>query len=48
MSDTEAVWSKSMGLDKDLKAKGLGVRTERYGMVVEDLVVKYIGVSICF
>lgn len=45
MSDIEAKWSKSMGLDKDLSARGFGVRTERYGMVLDNLVVKYVGVS---
>ena len=48
MSDVEANWSKSMGLDKDLSGVGFGVRTERYAMVLEDNIVKYVGVNICF
>ena len=46
----DAKWSKSMGLDKDLTTVGLGlgVRTERYALVLKDLVVAYVGVSICF
>jgi len=47
MSDVEAKWSKSMGLDKDLSAAGLGdgLRTERYALVLDDLVVKYCGIE---
>lgn len=37
-----------MGLDKDLSAVGFGVRTERYALVLEDNVVKYVGVSTYF
>ena len=48
MSDVEAKWSKSIGLDKDLSHRGFGVRTERYALVLENNVVKYIGVSIMF
>jgi len=45
LSDVEAKWSKSMGLDKDLSAVGFGLRTERYALIIEDLVVKYVGVE---
>ena len=48
MSDVEAKWSKSMKLDKDLSAVGFGVRTERYALVLENNIVKYVGVSIYF
>jgi alkyl hydroperoxide reductase 1 len=48
MSDGDAKWSKSIGLDKDLSGIGFGIRTERYAMILENNVVKYIGVSICF
>jgi peroxiredoxin len=33
-----------MGLDVDLSANGLGVRTARYAIILEDLVVKYVEV----
>ena len=46
LSDGEAKWSKSIGLDKDLSAIGFGTRTDRYALVLDDLKVKYIGVSI--
>ena len=37
-----------MGLDKDLSAVGFGLRTERYALVLERNVVKYVGVSVHF
>lgn len=45
LSDTYAAWSKSLGLTVDLTAHGLGVRTARYAMVIDDLVVKYLEVE---
>ncbi|TFK36225.1 peroxiredoxin [Crucibulum laeve] len=45
LSDGDAKWSKSIGLEKDLTALGLGIRTGRYALVLDDLVVKYLGVE---
>jgi len=45
LSDTYAEWSKSLGLSIDLTDKGLGVRTARYAMIIDNLVVKYIEVE---
>lgn len=45
LSDTYAEWSKKLGLSVDLTAAGLGVRTARFALILDDLVVKYIGVS---
>ncbi|KAJ3530182.1 hypothetical protein NMY22_g8679 [Coprinellus aureogranulatus] len=45
LSDNGAQWSKKIGLDKDLTANGLGIRTTRYALILEDNVVKYIGVE---
>ncbi|EDR09865.1 peroxiredoxin [Laccaria bicolor S238N-H82] len=45
LTDTDAKWSASLGLDKDLSAAGLGHRTWRFAIVIDDLVVKYIGVE---
>jgi len=45
LSDTSADWSKSIGLSLDLTARGLGVRTNRYALIIDDLKVKYIGVE---
>lgn len=33
-----------MGLVQDLSAGELGIRTARYAMVIDDLIVKYLGV----
>ncbi|KAH0828750.1 peroxiredoxin [Lanmaoa asiatica] len=45
LSDVGAEWSKSIGLSIDLSARGLGIRTTRYAMIVEDMVVKQIKVE---
>lgn len=47
LSDASAAWSQSIGLDKDLSAIGFGTRTDRYALVLDDLKVKYVGVSTC-
>ncbi|KAJ7082250.1 Redoxin, partial [Mycena belliarum] len=41
LSDTYAKWSESLGLSVDLTERGLGLRTARYAMIIDDLVVKY-------
>jgi hypothetical protein len=46
LSDTDAAWSKELGLDADLTARGMGIRTARYALIIDDLTVKYVGVSI--
>jgi len=46
LSDTNAAWSDSLGLSMDLTDRGLGIRTARYGMIIDDLVVKYVEVRI--
>ena len=35
-----------MGLSMDLSERGLGIRTARYAMIINDLKVEYIGVSV--
>ncbi|KAJ7073890.1 1-Cys peroxiredoxin isozyme [Mycena amicta] len=42
LSDANAQWSASLNLSIDLTDKGLGVRTARYALIIDDLVVKYI------
>ena len=46
VSDLDGAWSKELGLTVDLSGAGigLGVRTTRYALVLDDLVVKYLGV----
>jgi len=43
LSDTDAAWSKELGLSVDLTARGLGVRTARYALIIDDLTVQYVG-----
>ena len=38
--DGSAVWTKALGLELDLTAKGMGVRMQRFSMLVDDGVVK--------
>ncbi|KAF5310253.1 hypothetical protein D9619_010295 [Psilocybe cf. subviscida] len=45
LSDSDAKWSKEIGHTLDLTTKGLGIRTGRYAIIIDDLVVKYIGVE---
>lgn len=40
LADGSAMFAKAMGLELDLTERGLGVRGQRYAMVVEDGVVK--------
>ncbi len=46
LSDGSAKWSASLGLSVDLSAIGFGVRTGRYALILDDLVVKYVEVYI--
>ncbi|KAL6298518.1 1-Cys peroxiredoxin isozyme [Sparassis latifolia] len=45
LSDADAAWSKSLGLTVDLSSRGLGVRTARYAIILDDLVIKYVEVE---
>jgi peroxiredoxin len=40
LADGSAVFAKAVGLDNDSSAFGMGVRSKRYAMLVEDGVVK--------
>ncbi len=40
LADGSANWAKALGLSVDLTERGLGMRSQRYCMVVEDGVVK--------
>jgi alkyl hydroperoxide reductase 1 len=41
LSDSDAAFSKSIGWEKDLSGFGLGIRTARYAIVLDDLKVVY-------
>lgn len=45
MADGSAEYSKALELDRDLTAGGMGIRCFRFAMLVDDGVVKYIGVE---
>jgi glutaredoxin/glutathione-dependent peroxiredoxin len=45
MADGSADFSKALGLTLDLTARGMGVRSNRYSMLVEDGVVKQLNVE---
>jgi peroxiredoxin len=45
MADGSATYAKALGLDMDLIARGMGVRSQRYSMLVEDGVVKRLNVE---
>jgi len=45
MADGSAAFTKALGLDMDLTARGMGVRSQRYSMLVEDGVVKRLNVE---
>ncbi len=40
MGDGSAEWTKALGLEMDLTARGMGVRSQRYSMLIEDGTVK--------
>jgi peroxiredoxin len=45
MADGSAEFSKALGLTLDLTARGMGIRSNRYSMLVEDGVVKQLNVE---
>lgn len=45
LADGNGSFAKALGLDIDLSPFGLGTRSKRYAMVVEDGVVQYIAVE---
>src|SRR5690606_34606757 len=45
VADGSAVFTKLIGMELDASAGGLGIRSKRYAMIVEDGVVKYLGLD---
>ncbi|HSF04820.1 MAG TPA: peroxiredoxin [Methylomirabilota bacterium] len=45
MADGSATYTKALGLEMDLTARGMGVRSQRYSMFVDDGVVKALNVE---
>ena len=45
MGDGSAAWAKALGLELDLTARGMGVRMNRFSMLVDDGVVKTLNIE---
>jgi glutaredoxin/glutathione-dependent peroxiredoxin len=45
LADGSGNWARALGLTADLTERGLGVRSQRYAMVVEDGVIKTLNVE---
>lgn len=45
MADGSAEYTKKLGLEFDLTAKGMGMRCQRFALVVDDGVVKHVAVE---
>ena len=45
MADGSAIFTKALGLDMDLTGRGMGVRSQRYSMLVDDGTVKALNVE---
>lgn len=45
MADGSATWTQATGLAQDLTAKGMGLRSQRYSMLVKDGVVQALNVE---
>ncbi|MFX1761003.1 peroxiredoxin [Paraburkholderia sp. A1RI-2L] len=46
MADGSAAFTRALGLEQDLSARGMGVRSQRYAMVVDGGVVKTLNVEV--
>jgi peroxiredoxin (alkyl hydroperoxide reductase subunit C) len=45
LADGSGVFTKALGLELDLVARGLGVRSQRFALVADDMVVTYLAVE---
>ncbi len=45
LADGSGLFTKALGLELDLTARGLGIRSQRYAMVVKDGVVTHLAVE---
>ncbi|HLI12979.1 MAG TPA: peroxiredoxin [Alphaproteobacteria bacterium] len=45
LADGSADFTKAVGLEQDLSAAGLGIRSKRYAMVIDNGTVKWLGVE---
>ena len=45
LGDGSADWTKKLGLELDLTARGMGMRSQRYSMLIDNGVVKKLNVE---
>ena len=45
LCDSDATFTQAVGLDLDMSARGLGIRSKRYAMIVDDGKVSMIGID---
>ncbi|NAW35357.1 peroxiredoxin [Halomonas alimentaria] len=45
LADGNAELTRALGLEKDASGAGMGVRCQRFAMIVDDGVVKYLGID---
>jgi peroxiredoxin len=45
LADGSATWTKALGLELDLVARGMGVRSQRYSALIEDGVVTHLNIE---
>jgi peroxiredoxin len=45
LADGSATWARALGLDQDMSNRGMGIRSQRYSMLVENGVVKALNVE---
>lgn len=45
LADGSADWTRKMGLELDLAARGMGLRSQRYSVLIEDGVVKQLNIE---
>ncbi len=45
LADGSALWTRALGLELDLTAKGMGVRSQRYAALLDDGVVKVLHIE---
>ncbi|HEY9573471.1 MAG TPA: peroxiredoxin [Pusillimonas sp.] len=45
MADGSAAWTRALGLELDLTARGMGVRSQRYSALLQDGVVKKLNIE---
>jgi peroxiredoxin len=45
MADGSAIFTKALGLEMDLTSRGMGVRSQRYSMLIDNGVVKAVNVE---